>query len=161
MKRFALALSFGLVAFVPSVALAIPKVGAAAPNFTLPTATGKTFVLAALKGKPVYLNFFASWCGPCNDEAPAIGKLDAKYHSKGLAIVGVDELESAQKARGFLAEYHLPYVAAIDTDGKIAHDYGSPGLPTHVFIDRKGVVRLIRYGEMEPSDIETAIKSIL
>lgn len=161
MKRLALSAALALAVLVPTAALAIPKNGAPAPTFTLPTTAGKTFSLDSLKGKPVYLNFFASWCGPCNDEAPGIGKIDAKYRTRGLTIVGIDELESAAKAKAFLAQYHLSYRGAIDEDGHVAHDYGSLGLPTHVFIDRKGVVRLIRYGEMDTRDIEAAIKTIL
>ena len=109
----------------------------------------------------MYLNFFATWCPPCNEEAPSIAKLDARYKSRGLVVLGIDELEDQQKAKQFLDKYHLPYSAVIDTDGKTGRDYGAVGLPVHVFIDRSGTVATFRLGEMNPAEIETAIKGIL
>lgn len=149
------------LALVPSAALAIPKAGQPAPAFVLPAVSGKEISLQSLRGKPVYLNFFASWCGPCNEEAPFIGKLNDKYKAKGLTVVGVDELESAQKARAFLTRYHLSYGAVVDGDGKTGRDYGALGLPLHVFIDRKGIVKTYRLGEMNTEEVESAIKGIL
>jgi cytochrome c biogenesis protein CcmG, thiol:disulfide interchange protein DsbE len=160
MKRPALVVTL-LAALIPTLALAMPQAGKPAPDFTLPTIDGKTLALASLRGKPVYLNFFASWCGPCNEEAPSIGKLSDKYKAKGLNVIGVDELESVDRGRGFLQKYHLSYVAVVDGDGKMGHDYGTIGLPLHVFIDRAGNVKLLRNGEMTPAEIESAIKSIL
>lgn len=160
MRRFALAAAL-VATLLPAAASAAPKTGDAAPGFTLPTLAGKPLALASLKGKAVYLNFFASWCGPCNEEAPAIGKLSVKYKPKGLAVVGIDELESAEKAGGFMRHFHLPYTAVIDGDGKTGRDYGALGLPVHVFIDRNGIVRAYRLGEMTPQAIESAIQGIL
>ena len=160
MKRPALVATL-LAALVPTIAFAMPQAGKPAPDFTLPTIDGKPLTLSSLRGKPVYLNLFASWCGPCNEEAPSIGKLSDKYKAKGLNVIGVDELESADRGRGFLQKYHLSYVAVVDSDGKMGHDYGAIGLPVHVFIDRAGNVKLLRNGEMSPAEIEAAIKSIL
>jgi cytochrome c biogenesis protein CcmG/thiol:disulfide interchange protein DsbE len=160
MKRSFLAAAL-LAVLLPTVALAVPQMGKPAPDFTLPTIGGKTLSLASLRGKPVYLNFFASWCPPCNEEAPSIGKLSDKYKAKGLNVIGVDELESADKGQGFLTKHHLTYTAVVDADGKMGHDYGTLGLPVHVFIDRAGNVKLLRNGEMTPAEIEDAIKSIL
>ena len=84
---------------LPLTAAAIPKVGQPAPLFTLPTVDGHPLALASLRGKPVYLNFYASWCGPCNEEAPSIGKLSARYKKRGLVVLGVNELENSQKAK--------------------------------------------------------------
>lgn len=161
MKRLAYLVIVALAVLAPTAALAITKTGQPAPALALSTSTGKPFTLSSLKGKAVYLNFFASWCGPCNEEAPAIGRLSAKYKARGLTVVGVNELESAQKAGEFLKQYHLPYGAVLDSDGKTGRDFGAIGLPMHVFIDRKGVVKTSRLGEMSPQEIETAIKGIL
>ncbi len=70
-------------ALFPAAALAIPQAGKPAPAFSLPSPDGKQISLAALRGKAVYVNFFASWCGPCNAEAPSIGKLRAQYAKRG------------------------------------------------------------------------------
>lgn len=160
MNRFVATVVVAL-ALAPLAASAAVRAGDAEPALTLPTSTGKSLTLAAYKGKPVYLNFFATWCPPCNSEAPTVGKLATAYAKNGLAVIGIDELENAPKAQGFIAQYHLHYPAAIDTDGNALRTFGGIGLPVHVFIDRRGNVKLIRQGEMSPSEIEAAIKSIL
>jgi cytochrome c biogenesis protein CcmG/thiol:disulfide interchange protein DsbE len=143
-------------------ALAIPRPGDVMPPFTLTTADGKTISNASLRGKPVYLNFFATWCGPCRVETPSIVTLSKKYASRGLRVVGVDVGENVGKAQGFARDFSVPYALAIDPDSTTRSTYGG-GLyfPLHVFIDAKGVVRLYHPGEMSASDIEAAIAHIL
>jgi cytochrome c biogenesis protein CcmG/thiol:disulfide interchange protein DsbE len=159
MKLFAIAAA--VIAAKPAAALAAPRVGQPAPAFSLPTIDGKTLTLASLRGKAVYLNFYATWCPPCNEEAPVIGRLSDKYKARGLTVLGVDELEDATKAKEFLTKHHLTYGAVVDGDGKAGKDYGALGLPVHIFIGRDGVVKTFRYGEMNPDEIEAAIKGIL
>jgi DsbE subfamily thiol:disulfide oxidoreductase len=150
------------VALVPLAASAIPPTGKPAPAISLPTPDGKTLTLAALKGKPVYINFFASWCGPCNEEAPSIGRLRAKYAKTGLQVVGIDELDGDGQAVAFEKKYHDPYgLVAIDGSGSAGHEYGAIAMPVHVFIDRRGNVSYARMGEMNPAEIEAAIKNAL
>jgi cytochrome c biogenesis protein CcmG, thiol:disulfide interchange protein DsbE len=161
MKRLVMAAALAAGLTVPVAALAVPKVGQPAPAFSLPTVDGRTLTLASLKGKPVYINFYATWCGPCNEEAPVIGRLSEKYRARGLTVVGVNELEDQQKAKEFLVKYHLSYGAVVDGDGKTGKDYGAIGLPVHIFIDRRGVVKTYRLGEMNRDEIEMAIKGIL
>ena len=145
-----------------TVALAgVPRSGQPAPSFSLPKAAGGGSVtLASLKGKPLYLNFFANWCAPCNEEAPSVVELYKKYHGRGLVTVGVDELETPKKALEFAGKYHYPFSVVVD-DGKMGKDYGVLAMPVHVFIDRSGRISLYRLGEMSPSEIEAAIKKIL
>ncbi|HEY6235833.1 MAG TPA: TlpA disulfide reductase family protein [Candidatus Elarobacter sp.] len=153
-----------VAAFVlfPALALAVPQVGKTAPPFSLPAPGGKSFALDALRGKPVYVNFFASWCSPCNAEAPAIGKLRAQYAKRGLQVVGIDELDAPGQAEAFQKKYANPYgLVAVDSDGTIGKKYGAIAMPVHVFIDRRGVVKTFRVGEMSPVEIETAIKDAL
>ena len=116
--------------------------------------------MASLAGKPVYLNFFASWCPPCNEEAPSINTLQKMYLSKGLRVIGVDVQENAAKAQGFREKYHLVYPAVVDS-GMLRDEYSVNGLPVHVFIDRKGIVRSIRIGELTPSQIDRNLRKIL
>jgi cytochrome c biogenesis protein CcmG/thiol:disulfide interchange protein DsbE len=150
------------LALAPLVALAIPQVGQPAPAFSLPSAAGKPVTLAGLKGKPVYINFFASWCGPCNEEAPAIGKLRAQYAKRGLQVVGIDYLDPAGQGAAFQKKYGNPYgLVALDESGAVGRTYGTVAMPVHVFIDRHGIVRTFRIGEMNPGEIESAIKDAL
>ncbi len=155
------------VAFAAAVALsaavpaaAAPHDGDLAPAFRLPKATGGTLSLAQYRGKAVYLNFFASWCGPCNNEAPTVAQLYGQYHRRGLATIGVNEQEDREKALGFARKYKWPFAVALD-DGNMGKDYGALGLPIHVFIDKAGKISTYRIGEMYRSEIEEAIKKIL
>jgi cytochrome c biogenesis protein CcmG, thiol:disulfide interchange protein DsbE len=156
------ALLVAAVLALAAPALAIPRPGDVAPPFTLTTADGKTISSATLRGKPVYLNFFASWCGPCRVETPSIVALSKKYAARGLHVVGVDVGENTGKAQGFAHDFSVPYALAIDPDSSTRPTYGG-GLyfPLHVFIDAKGIVRLYHPGEMSASDIEAAIAQIL
>ena len=140
---------------------AVPRTGDAAPAFELPTAHGGKTSLGDFRGKPLYVNFFASWCAPCNAEAGSVGVLYTKYHARGLAIVGVNELEDSSKALDFAHRYRWPFTVALDGNGEMVKSYGVIGLPVHVFIDRSGKVSTFRLGEMNPGEIEDAIKKII
>lgn len=135
-------------------------VGRIAPDWSEPTSTGARLSMGALRGKPVYLNFFATWCPPCNEEAPDVNALQKQYGALGLQTVGVDELENAKKAAQFVHKFGLVYPAIVD-DGALQSQFNVNGLPVHVFIDRKGVIRKIVTGEMTKSEISAAIKTIL
>ncbi len=150
-------------AMTAAAALALPQAGKPAPAFSLPSPDGKkTVSLEALKGKPVYVNFFATWCGPCNDEAPSIGKLRAQYAKRGLQVVGIDELEAGSQGAAFQKKYNSPYnLVAVDESGAVGKQYNTIVMPVHVFIDRRGIVRTFRLGEMTPAEIETAIKEVV
>jgi thiol-disulfide isomerase/thioredoxin len=108
----------------------------------------------------VYLNFFATWCPPCNEEAPAINALQRQYAASGLQVVGVDVLENAKKAAQFRREHQLLYPAVVD-EGTLRDQYNVNGLPVHVFIDRQGIVRKIVVGELSAADMRTDVERIL
>jgi peroxiredoxin len=151
------------LAMLPATAWAVPQAGKPAPAFSLPSPDGKkTVSLDALRGKVVYVNFFASWCGPCNAEATSIGKLRAQYAKRGLLVVGVNELDAPGQGAAFQKKYANPYgLVAIDSNGSVGKTYGAIAMPVHVFIDRHGVVKTYRLGEMNPGEIEAAIKDAL
>ena len=123
-------------------------------------AGGGTLSLDSLRGKPVYLNFFASWCEPCKEEAPAINALQKKYAARGLRTIGVDEEENAPTALRFRKRYALAYPAIVDS-GELQDQYEVNGLPVHVFIARTGIIRRIVVGQMSKNEIEGAIRAIL
>lgn len=113
-----------------------------------------------MRGKAVYLNFFATWCPPCNEEAPYINQFQKEFASQGLQIVGVDELENRSKAQQFVDKYKLVYPALVD-NGTLQSQYRVNGLPVHVFIDRSGVIEKIVVGEMSKTQIVSDIRAIL
>lgn len=144
----------------PAEASGPARVGRPAPGWSEPSLPGPTLALASLHGKAIYLNFFATWCPPCNAEAPALDALQREYGSRGLQVVGVDVLENARKASLFRTEHHVSYPVVIDA-GTLRDQYDVNGLPVHVFIDRSGVVRKIVVGELSPSDMRGNVERLL
>jgi len=136
------------------------QVGQAAPGWNEPSLPGPTLSFAQLRGKAVYLNFFATWCPPCNEEAPAIDALSRRYSGRGLVVVGVDVLENATKAASFRTAHHLTYPVVVDA-GTLRTQYRVNGLPVHVFIDRNGIVQKIVVGELSPAAMRDDVESIL
>jgi thiol-disulfide isomerase/thioredoxin len=140
-------------------ALAIPRTGDPAPAFALTDTHGKPISLASLAGKPVYLNFFATWCGPCRVETPSIVALSKKFPH--VRVIGIDVGENAGMASHFIADFKVPYTLAVDPDTTTRMTYGG-GLyfPLHVFIDKHGIVQLYHPGEMSAADIEAELNAI-
>ncbi len=119
----------------------IPLVGHPAPDFTLTTWDGKQVHLAALKGQPVVLNFWASWCDPCKAELPLLEHAWQSYHAEGVVFIGVNYQDQAQAAQQFLQKYHVTYPTGPDTSGTMSAQYGVNNIPTTIFIDRAGIVQ--------------------
>ena len=124
---------------VPSTSAA-PPVGRQAPDFTLPLFSGGTLTLHTFKGKPVVLNFWASWCVPCREETPLLVRLHKIYGPRGIVFVGVNIEDDERAARAFLAQYHVDYPAVRSIDDGLIDRYAVPGIPTTVFIGANGVV---------------------
>ena len=113
----------------------------AAPNFTLPALDGHGDIsLASYRGKVVVLNFWASWCDPCKNEAPLLAELADRYRSRGVTIVGVDEQDLTSDGRSFAAKYHLDYPIVRDLSGDVENRWGLTALPETFVLDRSGHV---------------------
>jgi cytochrome c biogenesis protein CcmG/thiol:disulfide interchange protein DsbE len=112
----------------------------AAPNFTLPRLDGEgKLSLAAFGGKPRVVNFWASWCGPCRDEAPLLQKAARAYRGR-LVVVGVDYQDFTGDARDFVRAFGLTYPIARDGNGSLLAPWGVTAAPESFFIDRSGKV---------------------
>jgi cytochrome c biogenesis protein CcmG/thiol:disulfide interchange protein DsbE len=145
----------------PSGPVDTPIVGRPAPPFDLQTLDGPRVSLADLRGSPIVLNFWASWCIPCREEAPLLTAAEATYRSDGLRILGVVYQDSAENARDFMARYGQTYPGLLDPDGRTAIDYGVFGLPETFFIDRAGIVRSRQVGAVTEADLQRQIEAIL
>ncbi len=111
-----------------------------APEIRLDLFSGGSLRLSDLRGKPVMVNFWASWCPPCRDEAPVLSRLWAEYQQKGIVFLGVDTWDTEQQARRFADTFAITYPAGIAKGNAAAVDYGVTGLPETFFIDGHGTI---------------------
>lgn len=128
----------GLLAFGWIQRQAPPLEAGLAPQFEIKTFDGQTLRLADLKGKPVVLNFWASWCIPCRDEAPALQALWEKYKDQGLVVIGVDYVDTEPEAKKFMQEFGVTYPTGADVGTVISSKYKITGVPETYFITREG-----------------------
>ena len=120
---------------------AAPKIGAPAPAFSLRRIdAGGKLDLASLRGKPIVLNFWASWCIPCKKEAPLLEQAARQWQKKGVVVVGVDANDFSGDARKFMRHYAISYPVVHDGAGAWVDDYGLTGFPETFFVDRRGRV---------------------
>jgi peroxiredoxin len=144
-----LVLALGLPLLAPATAwgddplfrvLAVAHVSgqAPAPEFSLPTPDGKTIALAQLRGKVVFLSFWATWCPPCRVEMPSMERLYREFKDQGLVMLAVDMGESGRQVVRFMKEFRLTFPALLDADSQVASRYGVQGIPTTFLIDRSG-----------------------
>jgi thiol-disulfide isomerase/thioredoxin len=121
--------------------------GDPAPACSVPVLDGGRIInVADLRGKVVYLDFWASWCGPCRQSFPFMNELHQELAGKGLSIVAVSVDKTADEARGFLAKYPAQFTTALDTAGGCPKSYELQGMPSSYVIDRKGVVQAVHAG---------------
>ncbi|GAC1413511.1 MAG: hypothetical protein NVSMB5_00250 [Candidatus Velthaea sp.] len=163
--------TFGAVAFALAVFGAllgraiIADAGPASPSESLNGlrfATERGVIdVRRYRGKVIYLNFFASWCPPCNKEAPTLAALARKYAARGLVVIGIDEGEDARHALGFRKRYDLPYAIALDPASTAEAPFGPPSLPMHVFFDRNGALAVTERGVLDATAAASTIEMLL
>ena len=139
------AAAYGL--FRPSSRSVIPPNGSAAPLFDAPTVTGGRLVLTADRGKTVLLNFWASWCVPCQAEFPVLKRAESRH--PGVVVVGVVFNDAPGAAASFMRAQHADWPSVEDPSAQIAGAYGvgnKPGIPVTFVIDRGGTVRAHHFG---------------
>ncbi len=138
-----------------------PLLGRAAPDFTLTDLEGELVSLSDYRGRPVILNFWASWCGPCKVEFPLFQDARERYSGEGLEILGIIHDDSAEAAAAFVSEEGSAWPALLDPDDVAWSAYGGLGLPTSFFIDREGVVRAVSFGPPLSGTLDDQLEKIL
>ena len=159
--RSVLAFLLVSLAFVATAHAATP--GAAAPPFALPTAGGDTVSLAPLRGRVVYLDFWASWCTPCRRSFPWMNALQARYGKDGLAIVAINVDKRRDDATRFLRDTPATFTVVYDAGGVTPAAYDVKGMPSSYLIDRKGNVVAVEEGfhDERRDEVEARIRALL
>lgn len=144
------------------------SIGAPAPSFALNAisnaAPNAQINLTQYRGKVVYVDFWASWCGPCKKSFPKLDSLRARYGARGFEVIAINLDENIADAKTFLTRTPVSFPIAYDPSGKVAEQYKLKGMPTGYILDRQGVVRHIVVGFNESKDtaaIESTIKRLL
>jgi cytochrome c biogenesis protein CcmG/thiol:disulfide interchange protein DsbE len=151
-------LVFGLVSKGSSgVAL-----GEAAPAAPLPRLEGGgDGSLAEYKGRWVLVNFWASWCEPCKEEAPALERFQRQHGGPGFTVLGIDSRDLTSDGLAFVRRYGLSYPQLRDGDGGAAHDFGTTGVPENFLVDPRGKVRLLVRGPIDEEYLQSNVAPLL
>lgn len=138
--------------------------GEAAPACVAPVLdSGKALSLADYKGQVVYLDFWASWCGPCRESFPFMNELNAELAGKGLHIIAVSVDKTAADARRFLARYPAQFTTLLDTSGACPAAYRVRGMPSSYLIGRDGTLRgtIVGFHDSDKADIRRQLLEAL
>jgi cytochrome c biogenesis protein CcmG/thiol:disulfide interchange protein DsbE len=137
-------------------------VGEVAPASPLPQLEGGgSGSLSDYRGRWVLVNFWASWCVPCREEAPALEKFQRRHGGPGFTVVGIDTRDLSGDARAFVKRFELSYPQLRDGDGASAHDFGTTGVPENYLIDPEGKVRLVVVGPVDPEYLDGEVAPLL
>ncbi len=156
------------LALVTALALAVTPVhavdaGAPAPNFALPTAKGDVVALDKLRGKVVYVDFWASWCGPCRRSFPWMNEMQQKYGAKGFTVVAINVDKRRADADKFLALLPATFTVVYDEAGTTPAAFAVQGMPSSYLIDARGNVSYVERGFTDDSrgPLEDRVKVLL
>ncbi len=140
-----------------------PQAGFQAPDFTLKTPDGETVTLSDLRGQVVLVNLWASWCGPCRMEMPAMQQVYEAYKDQGFTILAVNAThqDSIPNAMAFAAELGLTFPIVLDMDGQTSDQYELRSLPSSFFIDRDGQIQEVVIGSMSESLLRVRVEQLL
>lgn len=141
---------------------AVVQTGEMAPDFVLQTLEGEKFQLSEYKGKGVVLNFWGTWCEPCEAEMPDLEEAYNKFKDQGVVVVGMNIRQPDVTVRPFVERYNLTFPIVMDRNNEITQLYEIGPIPTTYFIDKDGVVqKIVIGGPMSEETISNNIKLIL
>ena len=147
-------------------------VGKPAPDFALDlvanaagggaATAGKTHLaLSELKGHPVVLDFWATWCGPCQAQSPVLDGVAHRYADRGVVVLGVNTSDAPGAAARWTSAHGISYPVVFDEEQDAAHKYGVDSLPTIVVLDREGKVKAMRTGFTDQAEVESLVRQVL
>ena len=160
MREFLVALLMAVLAAAPAFAV---RTGEPAPAFTLAGADGEAVDLVRLRGRVVYVDFWASWCTPCRRSFPWMNELNARYRGAGLTIVAVNVDKRRGDALAFLRDVPARFTVVFDAEGKTPAAFDVKGMPSSYLIDREGRIVAIEEGfrDERVGAIEQHIRALL
>ncbi len=132
-----------------------------APDFSLALFDGNSFQLDAYRGKPVLINFLASWCLPCREEIPILNQVYREYRQRGVAFVGIAVNDAEDKAREFVVKFDVSFPAGVDKTGEISDAFGLYGVPTTLFIDKEGIISFLHPGSVTEKLLQHELDKML
>jgi cytochrome c biogenesis protein CcmG/thiol:disulfide interchange protein DsbE len=132
-----------------------------APDFTLTSFDGETITLSELRGKVAVINFWASWCPPCRDEAPYLEATWRKYKDQDVVFIGVDYADTESKALAYIDEFNITYFNGPDIGTRISQDYNIQGVPETFYVAKNGELRGVKVGPLEPPELDRKIDELL
>jgi peroxiredoxin len=129
-------------------AIPAPQAGFAAPDFTLETPDGEAITLSNLRGRPVLINLWASWCGPCRAEMPAIEAVYNTYKDEGFTVLAVNATNQDDRAAAvqFVEAHNLTFPILLDLSGEVSRQYALRALPSTFFVDQDGIIQEVVIG---------------
>lgn len=146
------------------VAQAAPQAGFQAPDFTLTSLSSESITLSELRGHPILVNLWASWCGPCRTEMPAIQRVYDQYREQGFVVLAVNATlqDSTQAANAFVDEFGFTFPVLLDVDGRVASLYRLRAFPSSYFVDANGIIReVVLGGPMNEALLATRVEQLL
>ncbi len=139
-----------------------PQVGELAPDFQLPNLEGQSISLSDFRGKPVLVNFWASWCLSCRYEMPFIQEVYEEWSARGLVVLAINKGESPSTVEDFMQSYNLSFPALLDINQYVALEYNAWNIPTTFFIDKDGMIQAIKVGPfLSKAEIEMRLSEII
>jgi cytochrome c biogenesis protein CcmG/thiol:disulfide interchange protein DsbE len=138
-----------------------PQVGYPVPDFTFTALDGSAMNLGAHNGEVVVVNFFASWCNPCRQEAAALEETWREYRDQGVQFYGIAYKDADSKAQAFLDEFGVSYPSTVDTSNRTAREYGVTGVPETFVVGRDGLLVHHFLGPITQAQLSTEIERAL
>lgn len=132
-----------------------------APDFTMTSFDGETITLSELRGQVVIINFWASWCPPCREEAAYLEATWRKYQSQGVFFIGVDYADTEKEALAYIDEFDITYFNGPDIGTRISHDYRMEGVPETFYVSKNGELRGVKIGPLYPPELDRRIDELL